>query len=74
MGLREDYILPESYYEAYQLTGDGVAVPVVRFLAEHILEPLAADTRQGEAIKTRQPAPNPRPRQQNLDLHVTDTR
>ena len=74
MGLREDYILPESYYEAYQLAGDGVAVPVVRFLAEHILEPLAAGTRQGETIKTRQPAPSPRPRQQNLDLHVTDTR
>ena len=37
MGLPEEYILPENYNEAYHLTGDGVAVPVVRFLAEHIL-------------------------------------
>ena len=74
MGLREDYILPESYYEAYHLTGDGVAVPVVRFLSEHILEPLAAGARQGDAIEARQPAPSRQPRQQHLDLHVTDTR
>ncbi len=40
MGLPEDYKLPEKYNEAYHLAGDGVAVPVVRFLAEHILEPL----------------------------------
>jgi DNA (cytosine-5)-methyltransferase 1 len=40
MGLPEDYILPENYNEAYHLTGDGVAVPVVRFLAENILGPI----------------------------------
>ena len=41
MGLAEDYRLPKSYTDAYHLLGDGVAAPVVRFLAEHLLEPLA---------------------------------
>lgn len=40
MGLEDDYKLPRTYNEAYHLTGDGVAVPVVRHLAHHILEPL----------------------------------
>lgn len=40
MGLDDDYKLPRNYNEAYHLTGDGVAVPVVRHLAHHILEPL----------------------------------
>jgi DNA (cytosine-5)-methyltransferase 1 len=42
MGLPDTYILPENYNEAYHLTGDGVAVPVVRYLAEHIFEPFLA--------------------------------
>ena len=40
MGLPDDYVLPENYNEAYHLTGDGVVVPVVRHLAEHIFEPV----------------------------------
>lgn len=40
MGLDEGYKLPRNYNEAYHLTGDGVAVPVVRHLAKHIFEPL----------------------------------
>lgn len=40
MGLPDTYVLPENYNEAYHLTGDGVAVPVVRHLARHIFEPL----------------------------------
>ena len=40
MGLPESYALPERYNDAYHLAGDGVAVPVVRFLAHHLLEPL----------------------------------
>lgn len=42
MGLADDYVLPARYNEAYHLTGDGVAVPVVRHLAHHIFEPLLA--------------------------------
>ncbi len=40
MGLSDDYILPTNYNDAYHLAGDGVAVPVVRHIAEHILEPV----------------------------------
>lgn len=40
MGLSENYKLPNNYNQAYHLTGDGVAVPVVRYLAEHLFEPL----------------------------------
>ncbi|WP_299921601.1 DNA cytosine methyltransferase [uncultured Pelagimonas sp.] len=38
MGLPETYQLPERYNEAYHLTGDGVAVPVVRHLTKHLFE------------------------------------
>lgn len=40
MGLPDDYTLPAKYNDAYHLAGDGVVVPVVRFLAECILEPV----------------------------------
>lgn len=40
MGLDDGYRLPPSYNDAYRLAGDGVAVPVVRFLAAGLLEPL----------------------------------
>ncbi|MBB1093103.1 DNA cytosine methyltransferase [Rhodopseudomonas palustris] len=40
MGLPDSYALPTNYNEAYHLTGDGVAVPVVRFLADSLFEPL----------------------------------
>lgn len=41
MGLPDSYRLPAAYSAACRLTGDGVAVPVVRHLAEHLFEPLA---------------------------------
>lgn len=40
MGLPDEYKLPKNYNQAYHLAGDGVVVPVVRHLAEHILEPV----------------------------------
>lgn len=40
MGLSDDYILPAHYNDAYHVCGDGVCVPVVRHIAEHLLEPL----------------------------------
>lgn len=40
MGLPDEYILPHNYNEAYHLMGDGLAVPVVRHLAENLLYPL----------------------------------
>ncbi|MDP3938127.1 MAG: DNA cytosine methyltransferase [Deltaproteobacteria bacterium] len=42
MGLPDSYALPENYNEAYHLTGDGVVLPVVRHLADQILEPILA--------------------------------
>ncbi len=40
MGLPDNYKLPINYNEAYHLTGDGVAVPVVRHLARYLFEPV----------------------------------
>jgi DNA (cytosine-5)-methyltransferase 1 len=40
MGVPDDYRLPGNYIEGYDLMADGVAVPVVRHLAQHILEPI----------------------------------
>jgi DNA (cytosine-5)-methyltransferase 1 len=37
MGLPDEYKLPANYNEAYHLMGDGLAVPVVRHLAENLL-------------------------------------
>jgi DNA (cytosine-5)-methyltransferase 1 len=36
MGLKDSYLLPERYNDAYHLAGDGVVVPVVSHLAKHI--------------------------------------
>lgn len=47
MGLPDSYVLPDNYNEACHLTGDGVAVPVVRFLAKEILEPVLALNQSG---------------------------
>jgi DNA (cytosine-5)-methyltransferase 1 len=55
MGLDDSYVLPRNYNEAYHLTGDGVAVHVVRHLAEHVFEPLlvplAADAEDADGVK-----------------------
>jgi DNA (cytosine-5)-methyltransferase 1 len=45
MGVAEDYRLPTRYNEAYHLLGDGVAVPVVRFLAESLLSPVVRSSK-----------------------------
>lgn len=41
MGLPETYVLPEKYNDTYHLTGDGVVVPVVSWIEQHILRPVA---------------------------------
>ena len=40
MGLDDAYQLPDRYNDAYHIAGDGVCVPVVRYLADQIFEPL----------------------------------
>jgi DNA (cytosine-5)-methyltransferase 1 len=42
MGLPDSYRLPTSATAALHLAGDGVAVPVVRWLAQRLVEPLLA--------------------------------
>jgi DNA (cytosine-5)-methyltransferase 1 len=40
MGLPDSYVLPDNALQALALCGDGVVVPVVRFLVERVIEPL----------------------------------
>jgi DNA (cytosine-5)-methyltransferase 1 len=40
MGLPESYLLPERYNDAYMLVGDGLAVPVVAHISQHLLVPI----------------------------------
>jgi DNA (cytosine-5)-methyltransferase 1 len=48
MGLPDSYRLPARRNEAYHLLGDGVVAPVVRFLSENLLLPLAEAGRSSE--------------------------
>lgn len=48
MGLPDTYALPERYNEAYHLTGDGVAVPVVRYIAKHLFEKLISSVEKAK--------------------------
>ena len=45
MGVPDDYPLPGKYNDAYHLFGDGLAVPVVRWLSTHLLSPIASVSR-----------------------------
>ena len=50
MGLDDDYGLPERYNHAYHVCGDGVCVPVVRHIAQYVLEPALVDHERSELI------------------------
>jgi DNA (cytosine-5)-methyltransferase 1 len=50
MGLGDDYRLPERYNDAYHVCGDGVCAPVVRHIAEHVLEPVLSKHDTSELI------------------------
>ena len=50
MGLPSYYRLPDSYHDSVRLTGDGLAVPVVRWLARHLLEPLLEEVPVGGGL------------------------
>lgn len=41
MGVRGTYQIPGKYNDGYRAMGDAVAVPVTRYLAEHLLAPIA---------------------------------
>lgn len=42
MGLPDSFLLPGSAHDAQFVTGDGLAVPVVAHLAQHLLVPLSS--------------------------------
>lgn len=50
MGLPDEYRLPTNYNETYHLTGDGVVVPVVRHLAQHLFEPILEQRRAATKV------------------------
>lgn len=60
MGLDDNYVLPERYNEAYHLTGDGVVVPVVKYLSEQIflptLSPNSETARERDSLPVRRRA------------------
>ena len=58
MGLPDSYRLPPGVTDALQVAGDGVAVPVVAWLAREILRPLLA--RQEEPTISFESASNNR--------------
>ncbi len=49
MGLPDSYLLPKNATKAYKLCGDGLCVPVIRHLAQHLLQPLLRAS-DGEAL------------------------
>ena len=44
MGLSDSYRLPVRYNDAYHVTGDGVVVPAIGFLAQNLFEPILDTT------------------------------
>jgi DNA (cytosine-5)-methyltransferase 1 len=44
MGVPDSYPLPQAYNDAYHLFGDGVVVPVVNWLENHLLGPLVSSS------------------------------
>ncbi|MET0545839.1 MAG: DNA cytosine methyltransferase [Caulobacterales bacterium] len=53
MGMPDDYVLPDGTTKALHLTGDGVAAPVVRHLAQSLIEPLLDSPAAGGASERR---------------------
>ncbi len=53
MGVPNDYRLPNSHSRAIKVAGDGVAVPVARFIAEHALSPILARLDHAKAPTSR---------------------
>lgn len=51
MGLPDSYKLPARYNDAYHISGDGLVVPVVRFLADTVIEPIILANRVGHYLE-----------------------
>lgn len=58
MGVPDDFKLPDTYNDAYRAMGDGVAVPVVSWLSENLLFPLAENRLAAEEMIDSGERPN----------------
>jgi DNA (cytosine-5)-methyltransferase 1 len=45
MGVPSQFEVPANYNDAYRVAGEGVAVPVVRYLASQIIEPIISENK-----------------------------
>jgi DNA (cytosine-5)-methyltransferase 1 len=63
MGLPDAYILPKSATGALHVVGDGVCLPVVRFIAERLIEPALRQLDRGvnNPVAADVPPPPPPP-------------
>lgn len=50
MGLPDRYRLPPRYNDAYHLAGDGLAVPVVAHLAQHVINPILDESMAASSL------------------------
>lgn len=55
MGAPDSYKLSENYNDSYSAMGDAVAVPVVRFLAKHLLAPLVQSPHSQDDTRRKTP-------------------
>ena len=75
MGMPPGYRLPRGYKACFSIFGDGVAVPVVRHLAVHLLEPLVDASRRPRTATA--PAPGlarPSPKVRATGTEVTQAK
>ena len=40
MGLPKSYKMPERYNDVYRIAGEGVVVPIVKYLDENVFQPV----------------------------------
>ena len=43
MGVPDSYVIPSNYNDGYHIFGDGLAVPAVNFIGQHLLDVLASN-------------------------------
>jgi DNA (cytosine-5)-methyltransferase 1 len=53
MGAPDSYVIPGSYNDGYKAMGDAVVVPVVKWLARYLLDPLCRVASDKEAFYAR---------------------
>jgi len=58
MGAPPGFKLPGTYNDGYRALGDAVAAPVTRWLAQHLLFPLASRARHLQEVKTGATVPS----------------